>query len=86
MASFFLVVNYSLCCLALIVLRLREPDLPRPYRASLYPWSVLVVIAGGITFLVVMLFGDSFNGLAALGLLAVGLIGRAALMRGTTPP
>jgi len=51
MASFFLVVNYSLCCLALIVLRRREPDLPRPYRASLYPWSVLVVIAGGITFL-----------------------------------
>ena len=86
MASFFLVVNYSLCCLALVVLRRREPDFPRPYRASLYPWSVLVVIAGGITFLVVMLFGDSFNGLAALGLLAVGLIGRAALMRGTTPP
>jgi hypothetical protein len=38
-----------------------------------------VVIAGGVIFLVAMLFGDSFNGLAALGLLAVGLVGRAAL-------
>jgi basic amino acid/polyamine antiporter, APA family len=86
MTSFFLAVNYSLCCLALIVLRRREPDFPRPYRAWLYPWSVWVVIAGGITFLVAMLFGDSFNGVAALGLLAVGLIGRAALTRRFTPP
>ena len=86
MTSFFLAVNYSLCCLALIVLRRREPDFPRLYRAWLYPWSVWVVIAGGITFLVAMLFGDSFNGLAALGLLAVGLIGRAAFTRRATPP
>jgi len=86
MTSFFLAVNCSLCCLALIVLRRREPDFPRPYRAWLYPWSVWVVIAGGVIFLVAMLFGDSFNGLAALGLLAVGLVGRAALTRRATPP
>jgi len=85
MTSFFLIVNYSVCCLALIQLRRREPDLPRPYRAWLYPWSVWVVIAGGIVFLVAMLFGDSFNGLAALALLAAGLIGRATLTRRATP-
>ena len=85
MTSFFLIVNYSVCCLALIQLRRREPDFPRPYRAWLYPWSVWVVIAGGIVFLVAMLFGDSFNGLAALALLAVGLVGRAALTRRATP-
>ncbi|MGB9475119.1 MAG: APC family permease [Candidatus Udaeobacter sp.] len=86
MTSFFLAVNYSLCCCALIKLRRREPDFPRPYRAWLYPWSVWVVIVGGIIFLVAMLFGDSFNGLAALGLLAVGLVGRAALTRRATSP
>ena len=86
MTSFFLAVNYSLCCLALVVLRRREPDLPRPYRAWLYPWSIWVVIAGGVIFLVAMLFGDSLNGLAALGLLAVGLVGRAAFTRRATPP
>jgi basic amino acid/polyamine antiporter, APA family len=86
MTSLFLAVNYSLCCLALIALRRREPDFPRPYRAWLYPWSVWVVIVGGVIFLVAILFGDSFNGLAALGLLAVGLVGRAALTRRATPP
>ena len=86
MTSFFLAANYSLCCLALIVLRRREPELRRPYRAWLYPWSVWVVMAGGVIFLVAMLFGDSLNGLAALGLLAVGLIGRAAVTRRATPP
>jgi L-asparagine transporter-like permease len=60
--------------------------LRRPYRAWLYPWSVWVVMIGGVIFLVVMLFGDSFNGLAALGLFAVGLIGRAAVTRRATSP
>jgi APA family basic amino acid/polyamine antiporter len=76
MTSFFLMANYSVSCLALIVLRRREPDLPRPYRAWGYPWSAWTVVIGGAIFLVTMLIGDSFNGLAALGLLAVGLIGR----------
>jgi APA family basic amino acid/polyamine antiporter len=84
MTSFFLAANYCVCCLALIVLRRREPELRRPYRAWVYPWSVWVVVIGGVIFLVAMLFGDSFNGLAALGLLAVGLLGRAVLGRGAT--
>jgi APA family basic amino acid/polyamine antiporter len=84
MTSLFLMANYSVCCLALIVLRRREPDLRRPYRAWGYPWSVWIVVIGGVIFLVAMLFGDPFNGLAALGLLALGLIGRAALSRQAT--
>src|SRR5262245_26485900 len=79
--SFFLMANYSICCLALIVLRRREPDLRRPYRAWGCPWSVWMVAIGGVIFLVAMLIGDSFNGLAALGLLAVGLIGRTVFRR-----
>jgi APA family basic amino acid/polyamine antiporter len=84
MTSFFLAANYSLCCFALIMLRRREPELRRPYRAWLYPWSAWVVIVGGVVFLVVMLVRDPFNGLAALGLVAVGLIGRAAVTRCVT--
>jgi APA family basic amino acid/polyamine antiporter len=78
MTSFFLVVNYCLCCLALVVLRHREPQLPRPYRAFGYPWSVWIVLVGGVTFLIAMLVADSFNGLAAVGLVAVGLVARLA--------
>jgi APA family basic amino acid/polyamine antiporter len=85
MTSFFLAANYCLCCLALIVLRRREPELRRPYQAWGYPWSVWLVTVGGVIFLVAMLLADIFNGLAALGLLAVGLIGRAVFTRGATP-
>jgi len=85
MTSFFLVANYSLCCVALVVLRRREPDLPRPYRALGYPWSVWLVTAGSLIFLVGMLVGDVLNGLAALGLLATGLFGRALLTRRIKP-
>jgi APA family basic amino acid/polyamine antiporter len=84
MTAFFLMANYSVCCLALIVLRRREPNLPRPYRAWGYPWSAWTVVIGGMIFLVVMMIGDSFNGLAALGLLAVGLIGRTIFRRQAT--
>ena len=81
MTSFFLAANYTLCCLALIVLRREEPDLPRPYQAWGYPWSVWLVTAGSVIFVVGMLAGDVLNGLAALGLLAIGLIGRVLLGR-----
>jgi APA family basic amino acid/polyamine antiporter len=81
MTSFFLMANYCLCCLALIILRRREPELRRPYRAWGYPWSAWMVVIGSVIFLIAMLIGDSFNGLAALGLLAVGLLGRVIDLR-----
>jgi APA family basic amino acid/polyamine antiporter len=83
MTSFFLAANYCLCCLALITLRYREPEARRPYRAWAYPWSAWVVAGGAVIFLVGTLVGDTFNGIAAIGLCAVGLIGRAALIPNT---
>src|SRR5262249_52995050 len=84
MTSFFLAINYSLCSLALVVLRHREPELRRPYRAWGYPWSVWLVMVGAVLYLVAMLVGNMFNGLAAVGLLAVGLIARVLFTRGAT--
>ena len=85
MTSFFLAANYSLCCVALVVLRKREPALPRLYRAWGYPWSVWLVTAGGMIFLVGMLVGDMLNGLAALALLGVGILGRVPFKLRITP-
>jgi len=85
MTSFFLAANYSLCCVALLVLRRREPHLPRPYRVWGYPWSVWLVTVISLTFLVGMLMGDVLNGIASLGLLALGLFGRALFIRRATP-
>jgi basic amino acid/polyamine antiporter, APA family len=85
MTSFFLAANYSVCCLALIILRRREPELIRPYRAWAYPWSARLVMPGSVMFLFGMLAGDPFNGLAAVALLASGLLGRAVLTRKGAP-
>src|SRR5207237_5516862 len=65
--SFFLMVNYCLCCLALIVLRRREPDLRRLYRAWGYPWSVWLVLIGAVVVLMLMLVRYVAAGLVVLG-------------------
>ena len=80
-ASFFLAANYVVSCLALIVLRRSEPDLPRPFRAWGYPWSVRIVLAGATVFLAGVLLGDTPRSLVAFGLLAIGFAGRAMWSR-----
>ena len=80
-ASFFLAANYAVCCLVLIVLRRREPALPRPFRAWGYPWSAYLVLVGAAVFLAGVLVGDPVNSAVALSLLAAGMAGRAVFMR-----
>jgi APA family basic amino acid/polyamine antiporter len=71
--SFFLAGNYFVCCLALIVLRRREPNRARPFRAWGYPWSAALVLAGAAAFLVGAAIGDTINAAGAIGLLVLGL-------------
>jgi APA family basic amino acid/polyamine antiporter len=80
-ASFFLAANYFVCCLALFVLRRREPAMIRPFRAWGYPWSAGIVAIGAATFLAGALVADTSNALLALALLVAGLIGRAGFGR-----
>ena len=79
MTSFWLAANYCLCCLALFVLRRREPQLARPYRTWGYPWTAGIVVAGAIAFVIAMVAGDTLNALAAIGLVIVGVIGRVVV-------
>jgi APA family basic amino acid/polyamine antiporter len=71
--AFFFVANYSMGYISLIVLRFREPDLPRPYRAWGYPWTTLLVLAGSIAFLIGAIRSDQRNSLIALAILAVSI-------------
>ena len=80
-ASFFLVLNYSVCCLALVVLRRREPGRMRPFRAWGYPWSAGIVLAGAAAFLAGAAVGDTVNAGAALALMAAGAVGRIVVVR-----
>jgi APA family basic amino acid/polyamine antiporter len=81
LASFFLAANYAICCIALVVLRRREPNAARPFRTWGYPWSAAIVVVGAVIFLGGVLVSDSGNAAKAVGLLAVGLVGRVALHR-----
>ncbi|HEX8113953.1 MAG TPA: APC family permease [Kofleriaceae bacterium] len=79
--AIYLALNYAVACLALVVLRRREPSLPRPVRAWGYPWSAAIVIAGAIAFLVGVVIADTRSAVIALGLLAIGLVLHAVLPR-----
>ncbi len=75
--AFFFVANYAMAYISLIVLRLREPNLPRPYRAWGYPWTTVIVLLGSIAFLVGAVISDRVNqrqdSLFALVILAASL-------------
>jgi len=71
--AFFFVANYTMAYLSLIVLRVREPDLPRPYRAWGYPWITGIVLLGAIAFLVGAVISDQRHSLFALAILAVSV-------------
>jgi len=81
LASVFLAANYCVSCLALVVLRRREPGLARPFRAWGYPWSAAIVVVGAVVFLAGVLVNDTASAVKAMGLLALGLIGRAVALR-----
>ena len=49
--AFFFVTNYTLSFISVFVLRWREPEKERPYRAWGYPWTTALPLLGSILFL-----------------------------------
>lgn len=68
--SFFFVANYVMSFAALFVLRIREPNTPRPFRAWGHPWTTGLALVGSLTFLAGAVISDSRNSVWALALLA----------------
>jgi len=66
--AFLIVILYTSGFLAIFILRRREPDLPRPFKAWGYPWTTLIVLIGSIIFLVGQFISDTQNSLYAIGL------------------
>jgi len=69
MLSFFFVANYTLSYASLFVLRKREPNMPRPYRAWGYPWTTGIALVGSVLFLGGSVITDQHNAPLALLLL-----------------
>jgi APA family basic amino acid/polyamine antiporter len=68
--AFFFVANYALSFISVFVLRRREPDKERPYRAWGYPWTTVLALLGSVAFLIGAIASDTRNSVYALLLLA----------------
>lgn len=64
---------YALTALAVIVLRRKMPDAPRPYRAWGYPYATLAFVAVATWFLWNTLLHDIRNAAIGIGLLVISL-------------
>lgn len=69
--AFLLVLVYGSGFLAVFILRKREPQLPRPFKAWGYPWTTLIVLLGSILFLIGQVVSDTRNSLYAIALIAL---------------
>jgi APA family basic amino acid/polyamine antiporter len=62
----------ALTVVALLVLRRRRPEAPRPYRTWGYPVTPALYLAGALFFLVYIFAGDPRDACAGLALVAIG--------------
>ena len=69
LAAFFFVLQYLVSFTSLFILRRREPNLPRPYKAIGYPVIPAIVLVGAAAFIVSSFLGDTANTLRAVAVL-----------------
>jgi len=86
--QFALTLSSALAVAGVIVLRWRQPDLPRPYRAWGYPVTPLIFLAISAWMLWHMLADNSTRGPSLLGLatIALGLIVYYLSPKNPAPP
>ncbi len=69
--SFFFVANYTLSFISLFILRRREPDAPRPYRAIGHPFTTGLALLASVAFLIGAMTSDTRNSIYALVVLGL---------------
>lgn len=69
--AFFFVAQYALVFLSLFILRTKEPDRPRPFRAKGHPWTTGLVLLFSLALLIANVSVDTRNSIYSLLLLAL---------------
>ncbi len=64
---------FMLTVVALVVLRFKRPDLPRPFKVPLYPVVPILFVVGGLAVLVNQIVGSPGNAIFALVLILLGV-------------
>ncbi len=72
-AAILMAIMYSVNYIAVFVLRVRQPQMSRPFRAWGYPWTTALVLLGSLIFLVGDVRQDWTSAWRAAVLLAVAL-------------
>ncbi len=72
-AAILVAAMYCVNYIAVIVLRIREPQMARPFRAWGYPVTTVLVLSGSLLFLVAAVHDDPRSAVRALALLAVAV-------------
>jgi len=72
-AGFILTLFLALAVASLIVLRIRQPNLPRPFRVPLYPWLPAAYVAFSAWIAVFTLRGRPKESLYGLLTVAIGI-------------
>lgn len=66
---------------SLLILRRREPDLARPYKAWWYPWSTLLVLLASAAFLLGSVLGDLKHSLFTAILILLSYVAAILIVR-----
>jgi basic amino acid/polyamine antiporter, APA family len=72
-AAVLYVAIYCMAYAAVFVLRRKEPELPRPFRAWGYPWTTAIALGGSVLFLAGAAASDPRNAVYAGVLLAISV-------------
>lgn len=75
LATFMMIIVTGFAFASLIVLRKKEPDLPRPYKAWAYPYSTWLALLVTIALFIGFAVSDTFSLLIVIGLIIVSYIG-----------
>ena len=71
--AFFFVANYAMSFISLFVLRRREPETPRPYRAFGHPVTTGIALLASVAFLAGAIAKDTANSVWTLALLCLSI-------------
>lgn len=66
-------VFYMMAAASVFVLRKREPELHRPFRVPLYPWTPIAFCVASLVLLISMLIENPVESISGLGLIAAGI-------------
>lgn len=66
-------IVYAMAGIAVIVLRKKRPDLPRPYLTAGYPYVPVLFVLVGVALVLFTLFDSPRESLMGIGLIALGI-------------